>query len=133
MWTETNKTEEEREIISTNWTYMLNTAINNLHKCLWFGIIEERKKSLQMFEYQTGLQIKMNHINKNTKYQDPPNHVIMKIKKLIPLDLYIYEYAKQLFEWRWQMYLNGSLTRTYVSLPQTVYGCKSTSKYLRCI
>ena len=111
---------------------MLNAAITNLHKCLWFGLIEEQKKSLQMLEYQTGLQIKMNHITKNTRYQDPPHHVVMRIKQLIPLDLYIYEYAKQLLEWRWQMHLNDCLPRASVFLPQIIHGCKSTSMYIIC-
>ena len=132
VWTETDTSEAEREQISTNWTYILNTAIANLHKCLWFGLVEEIDKSLRMFEYQTGLQMKMGHINRNIKYQKPDKDTVLKIKKLIPSDLYIYEYAKELFKFRWQLYLNNSLPRSLIVLPPTIYGCTSTNHYLNC-
>ena len=78
--------------ISTNWTYMLNRAIRNLHNCLWFGIFENLIQSLELFHHQTGLHIKMDHINRND-HKAPTNNTISKIKQLIPMDLYIYEYA----------------------------------------
>ena len=55
--TEGNRTYSEREILSTNWTYMLEKSLDNLHKCTWFGLFEHPNRSLIMFEYQIGLNI----------------------------------------------------------------------------
>ena len=44
----------QRETLSVNWTVMLDLAIENLHKSLWFGIMEDMDKSLELLEYQTG-------------------------------------------------------------------------------
>ena len=56
----------------------------------------------------------------------------MKLKQLMPLDLYIYEYVKQLFDQRWRVYVkerskkqfeelrvNGNAMTT-LSLPDTI-------------
>ena len=134
---------ERREHISTNWTYMLNSAIDHLHNCLWFGLLEKMDESLELFEYQTGLKIRMKHLNKHISKmnQEPTNENIHKLEKLMPMDLFLYEYAKQLFERRWQMYLNAKngeinplppVNITLSKLPKIIHGCKSTSHYLKC-
>ena len=81
----------------------------------------------------------MPHTNKNKKYPEPSKEEIVKLKRLMPMDLYIYEYAKQLFNGRWQMYLNvkkGSLSEASLkfvpNLPKVIHGCKSTPKTLQC-
>ena len=111
---------------------MIDQALANLHKCVWFGLFEELDRSIEMFEYQTGLKIKMKHLNKNVKYPKPTTDDVLRIKQLIPLDLYLYEYGKQLFEWRWQIYKNGSLPRSNILLPQIIHGCTSTNSYIAC-
>ena len=106
--------------------------------------MDKRDESLELFEYQTGLKIEMPHINKNRKYPKPTKDEIMKLKRLMPMDLYIYEYAKQIFDRRWQMYLNtkkGTLISNKVDttspilvpdLPKVIDGCKSTKNSLQC-
>ena len=147
VWSSAHISKEEkerREQLSTNWTYMLNTAIDNLHNCLWLGLMERLDESLELFEYQTGLKIHMKHLNKHIsrkKYPEPTNENIQKLETLMPMDLYLYEYAKKLFETRWQMYLNVKngannpvlLVDTTVSkLPKIIHGCKSTHQFLKC-
>ena len=138
---------------------MLNTALDRLHKSLWFGLMERMDESLELFRYQTGLKIQMKHFNKNrynsagsksnqksnfttsqNTYPDPTKDNIRKLKNLMPIDLFLYEYAKQLFEIRWQKYLSikygnktsSALRRVQLKLPDRIDGCKSTSKYLNC-
>ena len=147
VWSSAHISKEERERreqVSTNWTYMLNTAMDNLHNCLWFGLMEKMDESLELFEYQTGLKIHMKHLNKHIskkKYPEPTSENIHKLEKLMPMDLFLYEYAKQLFERRWQMYLNAKnnesspvplIDITLSKLPKIIQGCKSTSHYLKC-
>ena len=64
------------------------------------------------------------------------------LRKLMPLDLYLYEYAKQLFELRWQWYLNNVKLKGQgqtmvtsgmkVKLPQIIDGCKATKTEISC-
>ena len=83
----------------------------------------------------------MLHKNKNRKYPEPTEEEILKLKRLMPMDLYIYEYAKQLFDRRWQLYLNtkkGTLSLSEASLKfvpnlsKIIHGCKSTPNTLQC-
>ena len=80
-------------------------------KSLWFGLLERLDDSLELFEYQTGLKIQMKHLNRNDKfkhlvakqkrstsknqYPNPTEENIRKLKNLMPMDLFLYEYAKQ--------------------------------------
>ena len=147
VWSSAHISKEERERreqVSTNWTYMLNTAMDNLHNCLWFGLMEKMDESLELFEYQTGFKIRMKHLNKHIskkKYPEPTSDNLHKMEKLMPMDLFLYKYAKQLFERRWQMYLNAKnnesnpvplIDITLSKLPKIIHGCKSTSHYLKC-
>ena len=121
---------------------MLNTAIDHLHNCLWIGLMETLDESLELFEYQTGLKINMEHKNMNKySYPEPTEEDVRSLIKLMPMDLYLYKYAKQLFERRWQMYLNAKngakkpltpSSSTFLRLPAVIHGCKSTSHYLKC-
>ena len=128
----TEKEKERREQLSTNWTYMLDTALDNLNKCLWIGILEKTDQSVE-------------HKNMRT-YPEPNQEEIEKLRKLIPIDLYIYEYAKQLFDHRWDAYQkqvkqkekklsNNSDTAARnisLSLSNVIDGCVSTTETLLC-
>ena len=96
---------------------------------------------MELFEYQTGLKTEMLHRNKNRKDSKVTEEEIVKLKRLMPMDWYIYEYAKQLFDRRWQLYLNmekgtSSLSEASLkfvpNLPKVIHGCKSTPKTLQC-
>ena len=108
-----------------------------MHKCLWIGLLENITQSIEMLEYQTGLRIQFGHGNKSPGYPQPTEDEISKLKKLMPVDLYIYEYAKKLFELRWRMYLkersnyqgNSNVT---LSLPSVIDGCVATRHYISC-
>ena len=129
---------ERREQLSTNWSYMLNVGIENLHKCLWVGIVEELDKSLEMLSYQTGLDIHMKHLNKNKRRKDlPKKEQITMLENLLPVDMYLYEYAKQLHNHRYQIYLaqkseTNRIPYSYPNLTSVIKGCKSTRFKLVC-
>ena len=119
---------------------MLNTAIDNLHKCLWFEIYEQMDQSLEMLKYQTGVDVKMIHANQNKhkpKYNGLTKSEIKKIKSLMPMDMYLYEYTKQLHGHRWKTFTNQGLgeereTYQFPKLPTTLFGCKSSKCTLFC-
>ena len=85
---------------------MLDTAIQNLHKCLWFGNMEKLDKSLELLKYQTGLDLKYPIINK-TPHTKPPIQIVRQLQFLMPMDLYFYKYANELFEQRWKWYVEN--------------------------
>ena len=88
---------------------MLDTAINNLHKCLWVGILENLDESMEMFRYQSGLNVTIHHLNiSRRKHFNLTEKEIVKLKMLMPMDVYIYEYAKELHRYRWNIFKNGS-------------------------
>ena len=82
----------------------------------------------------------------------PTAEDIKRIKTLMPVDMYLYEYAKQLFEQKWETYLfqhkkiSWSLqeneldklkqiqvpNRNPPKLPLVLNGCKSTRLSLNC-
>ena len=124
-----------KDRIGLNWTFMLNTAINNLHKCLWFGILEDLGPNMELFKFQTGLNATTHKLNTSfRKGNNITKGELEKLRALMPMDIYLYDYAKQLHEYRWQKYKQNwnnvpDLTPT---LPKTIRGCKSTSFFLDC-
>ena len=129
--------------LSLDWTYVLDKALDNLHKCLWIGILERYDESVELLNYQTGLKIKKNHDHKGPPQPKPTDSDIKALTKLMPLDLYIYEYAKQLFDHRWRIYLKETNSTVYnftmkqspdveLKLPKFIEDCTSTKKYIHC-
>ena len=126
-----------------NWTYVLEKAITNLHKCLWLGLVEDLENSFEMFRYQTGLNVTTEHINVNSEdYQKPSKAGREKLKALMPMDIYLYEYAKQLHNYRLKMFtdqkqqLKQQTQTKYrelsVKLPGVLDGCKGYSRLYEC-
>ena len=135
--------KKRRQNLLSNWTLVLNKAINNLHKCLWFGIMENLDRSLEMFRYQSGLDIQQEKRNVNKGYPKPTVDEVEKLKKLMPMDMYLYEYAKQLHDYRYQMFKQqqqevGTDSREQLAeqeigtLPAILKGCKNDGKSLQC-
>ena len=127
-----------REKLSINWTYMLNVGLRNLHKCLWIGIAEDLEKSFKMLKYQTGLNIKMNKLNVNkNNIVYPTQKQMLMLENLLPIDMYLYNYAKQIHDHRYEVYLrqrerNIAISHSYPTAPSTIRGCKSTRFFLEC-
>ena len=152
MWVSLNETREEnrrRRALLSNWTLILNTAIDNLHKCLWFGIVEDMDRSMELFRYQSGIDVHLKKYNVNKKgYPKPTNEEVEKLKMLMPMDMYLYEYAKQLHKYRYQMFKQQQQQQQQqqqhqpqqqqqqldisVRLPTVLEGCKSDGSSLKC-
>ena len=124
--------------LGVNWSYMLEKSINNLHKCLWFGILEELDKSIEMFRFQTGLNITIHHLNiGNRKHLNLTSEEITRLKNLMPMDVFLFEYAKQLHNFRWQRFKGTQPTSSFqrdisAELPGIIHGCRSTRQFLDC-
>ena len=126
--------------LSMDWKQLLDKAIDNLHKCLWIGILEHRDRSMELLQYQTGLGLQYAdaHIGYR-EYTVPSRSVMDKIKRLMPVDRFLYEYAKQLFEHRWQWYVanvkgkkRDHPVKKEPVFPEVIDGCVSSPNYLKC-
>ena len=122
----------------------MEKAITNLHKCFWLGIVEELDNSFEIFRYQTGLDVEIKHRNVNHEdYQKPSKAEREKLKALMPMDIYFYEYAKQLHEYRYKMFSEQKqhleqkqsqmqYREISLRLPEVLDGCKGYSKLYEC-
>ena len=133
-----------RKNLLSNWTFMLNKAIDNLHKCMWFGLVDNLDKSYEMLRYQTGLNVTVQHINTNKeRYKKSTAMEMQKMKVLLPMDMYLYEYAKQLHEYRYKMFKKQQQAQkpwqqlwksepVSLWLPKVLDGCKYHDSLHNC-
>ena len=91
---------EETEKMAIEASSLANRAADNLEKTLWFGILEDMDRSLELLQYQLGLESKilMSKSNSGKKKSVVTEEDRFKLKSLMPMDIWLYDYAKLLFE-----------------------------------
>ena len=100
---------------------------------------------MELLQYQTGLKLQFKDVHIGQRdYPTPSQEERQKIEKLMPVDMYIYEYAKQLFENHWYWYLVNVKEQSHHLGPQesstsippkfadVIDGCVSAPNYLKC-
>ena len=112
---------------------------------MWFGLVDDLEKSYEMLQYQTGLNVTLQHINTNKeRYKKPTEIEIQKLKVLLPMDMYLYEYAKQLHGYRYKMFKKQQqeeqklwqqpwkIDSVSLRLPGVLDGCKYRDSLHNC-
>ena len=122
----------EREILLLDHKTILTKAAERLNQTLWFGLLSEQDRSFEMLQAQIGYskKIVLSKSNKNPHSSITPEEEKI-LQSLMPMDLWLYNYATLLFEARWNHYKTG----IYVdpSLPPIPEpACKSTRFILAC-
>ena len=125
-----------RETLALDGTAMCLLAAERLRQVRWFGILEEWDRSIELLKHEFNLSSvpKMRHHNKGQEKQyaeltDPEQEALAS---LMPRDLWLYDYAKRLFEARWQAYQTGVYDEPeYPPLPDP-FSCVSTRFELNC-
>ena len=107
-------------------------AVSRLKDTLWFGFLDDQERSFDMLQWQLGYDKK---IQLRTANKTPHPEVTAKdkaiLESLMPIDLWIYDYAKSLFEARWKQYKTGVYKDPVIpSFPEM--NCKSTRYILAC-
>ena len=107
-----------------------------------FGIVEDLENSFEMLRYQTGLNVTIEHRNVNSEDYPKPSKVQReKLKALMPMDYYLYEYAKQLHEYRYKMFTELKRKRQQpqihykeiaLHLPEVLDGCMGVGRLFQC-
>jgi len=93
-----------------NSTKVLKRAAERLENIFWFGILEEMDKSMKLLRFQIGFHsnLKMPHKRKNEHLNHSSSQEIDKmIESLIPMDMWLYEFGKRLFQARWNFFKTG--------------------------
>ena len=96
--------------MALNSTSLANLAADNLEKTFWFGILEDTDQSLELLKNQLGLRsrISMGKVNSGKKKSVTRETDRLKLKSLMPMDTWLYQYAKLLFEGQVQIKYSGS-------------------------
>ena len=107
-------------------------AGSRLKDTLWFGFLDDQERSFDMLQWQLGYdkKIRLAHRNK-TPHADITAEDKAILESLMPIDLWIYEYAKTLFDARWEQYKTG-VYRDPKMPPFPQINCKSTRYILAC-
>lgn len=92
---------------------VLIQGLRNLEHTLWFGLVEEKKKSLQMFKWQFNVRktILFPESNKGAKLWDlVPTEEDYRIlrRRVHPMDTIFHEYAVALFDLRYEAFKAGA-------------------------
>lgn len=124
-----------RERRSLNISEMCLLAARRLENIFWFGIIEDIERSLELLQYQLGCTQKINFpkLNQN-KHSNATEYEQDILASLMPQDIWLYQYAKQLFEARWTYYKTGVFRHPNMPPTPTLENvpCISTRFILLC-
>lgn len=111
-WVGGPKTKEEiqqREIASQNSSATCLLAADRLDQTLWFGIIEDLPRSMELLQHALGLSKQPSLPKKNSHSSNPKPSEFEEdaLASLMPRDMWLYEYGKRLFEARYHAMQTG--------------------------
>ena len=123
---------EARVIQSLDHKPICALAADRLKQTLWFGFLSDQERSLEMLQWQLGYNktIKL-PLRNATPHQNITLDDRKILESLMPMDLWLYNYAKLLFEARWQQYKTGIFREPELP-PFPEMNCKSTRHILAC-
>ena len=119
-WVASDERETSRKVyLRKNKTAACLLAAKRLEDTTWFGLMEDIDRSMILLQLSLGLPTtpllpKTNSGNNKGRMSLPSHETLQKVESYIPKDLWLYEYAKRLFEARWEYYTGGN-NCTYVS------------------
>ena len=138
-WAQVTKDEvPERERIASNYTAMCYLAASRLQQTRWFGLLEDIDRGLELLQWEFSLPKKpeMKRSNVNKKHIITENEVTQiekdALASLMPQDIWLYDYAKLLFEARWNEYQTGTYTAPELPPLPNTWPCTSTRFTLNC-
>ena len=101
------KNRKKKDQLLKNKKECLLIAARNLDKTLWFGLLEDIPRSMELLKHTFKLKTipKLPRRNKNN-YPKLPKEDIKLVEKHLEGDIWLYNYAKLLFEARWNYYKN---------------------------
>lgn len=102
------KNRKKKDELLKNKKECLLLAARNLDKTLWFGLLEDIPRSMELLKHSLKLKSIPNLPMKNkNNYPKLPKEDIQLVEKHLEGDIWLYNYAKLLFEARWNHYKNN--------------------------
>ena len=101
---DTNK--EYKDTLMKDKKKALIQAAHNLDKTLWFGILEDIPRSMELLKHSLGLTEIPELLKKNVtpKYEPIKQDDIKIVEEYLKGDIWLYKYSLLLFEARWNSY-----------------------------
>lgn len=135
-WVGVNPQEQnDRERLAANATAMCVLAADRLDETLWFGIIEDLPRSMELLQHALGLSSlpEFPKFNAAKTYPKPTEWEREALASLMPQDMWLYEYGKRLFEARYQAMKTGVFVQPERPPIPDTWSCKSNRFRLDCI
>jgi hypothetical protein len=103
---------EQKRYLEQNKTAACLAAARNLDKTIWFGLVEEVDKSMQLLQVSMDLETipRLPTRNSHKHPDEMSEETKLKLEKYIQQDLWLYEYAKRLFHARWDYFVATNST-----------------------
>jgi len=102
---------DQIEAKTLNFRKMMVLAADRLESTFWFGISEEMDNSIKLLKQQLPNAANQNfslpQYNKNPSYDEASEDTRARLQSLMPMDMWLYEYAVRLFHARVQMWETG--------------------------
>jgi len=119
-WVASDGKETDLKIyLRKNKTAACLLAARRLEDTTWFGIMEDTERSMKLLQVTLGLDFTpvLPRTNGKGGNPQPSTETMKKIKKYVPKDLWLYEYAKRLFQARWNYFMGSNCTYVSPELP----------------
>ena len=100
LLTDGKESSKMKNYLRQNYTAAVLVAAKRLEQTLWFGLLEEKDKSMKLLQMALGLDVPptLPEDNKLGFHKPPPsNETKRKIASYLPMDIWLYNYAKMLF------------------------------------
>ena len=118
--TKAHRETDLKRYLRQNKTAAALFAASRLENTTWFGLMEDMDRSMKLLQLTLGLEVAPILPKENSKtgaHPKPSDETVKKIEKYIPKDLWLYEFAKRLFEARWEYFTGGNCVYVPPELP----------------
>jgi hypothetical protein len=111
-----------------NKTALCLRAAARLHQTVWFGILEDLPRSMELLEHTFGVPLDDFPTKNQNVHSAPSSEAQEKLRSMLPMDIWLYDYAKLLFEARWDYFVAGSAEYRPPELPPFPWDAGPTSR-----
>lgn len=129
-------TDRKRLEIWNNRSKVLKMAIDNYHKFIAVGLLEDLDNTINLMKYSLGINLQFKHANKNKRKN---NNIIndINLRKIVsqyfPMDIWFYNYVKNDFYKKIDAIKNGKdyIQRDIIKIPndKELGGCQQIRVY----
>ena len=108
-WVKTDGIESDsKEYLRQNKTAACLLAARRLEQTVWFGLLEDVERSMKLLQISLGLDFAPKLPERNIakeKHPIPSQEIKLEIEQQLPKDMWLYEFAKRLFDARWNYFI----------------------------